>query len=153
MGGRRGERFRRPGRRVHFGDPAPSRPYALQGDRRGAPLEPRPLGSRAGQAAGAVTRSPYERRCLRMVREQILARGIDDTRLLEAFLWAPRHLFVDEALSGRAYSGMSLPIGCGQTLSQPYIIARMLALLDVRPGQTVLEVGTGSGYQAAILWR
>jgi protein-L-isoaspartate(D-aspartate) O-methyltransferase len=88
-----------------------------------------------------------------MVREQILGRGIDDPRLLEAFLWAPRHLFVDEALSDRAYNDTSLPIGCGQTISQPYMIARMLALLEVRPGQTVLEVGTGSGYQAAILWR
>lgn len=88
-----------------------------------------------------------------MVREQVLARGIDNPRLLEALLWAPRHLFVDEALSERAYGHTALPIGCGQTLTQPYLMARMIDLLDIQPGQAVLEVGTGSGYQAAVLWR
>jgi protein-L-isoaspartate(D-aspartate) O-methyltransferase len=88
-----------------------------------------------------------------MVREQILGRGVDNPRLLEAFLWTRRHLFVDEALSERAYGDAPLPIGSGQTISQPYIIARMLGLLDIRAGQKILEVGTGSGYQAAILWR
>ncbi len=88
-----------------------------------------------------------------MVRQQILERGIDDPDLLEAFLATPRHLFVDEALRDRAYSDASLPIGWGQTVSQPYIVARMLQLAAVRPGDKVLEVGTGSGYQAGVLAR
>ena len=88
-----------------------------------------------------------------MVREQILGRGIDDARLHRAFLEVPRHLFVDEALSGRAYGDSALPIGAGQTLSQPYIVARMLQLAGVEPGSKVLEVGTGSGYEAALLSR
>jgi protein-L-isoaspartate(D-aspartate) O-methyltransferase len=86
-----------------------------------------------------------------MVRQQILARGIENPRLLEAFLATPRHLFVDEALSERAYGDAPLPIGCGQTISQPYIVARMIDLLDVGATDRVLEIGTGSGYQAALL--
>jgi protein-L-isoaspartate(D-aspartate) O-methyltransferase len=86
-----------------------------------------------------------------MVRHQILGRGIETPRLLEAFLATPRHLFVDEALSERAYSDASLPIGCGQTISQPYIVARMIDLLEIDANDRVLEVGTGSGYQAALL--
>ncbi len=86
-----------------------------------------------------------------MVRQQILGRGIDSPRLLEAFLTTPRHLFVDEALSERAYGDAPLPIGCGQTLSQPYIIARMIDLLAPDRSDRVLEIGTGSGYQAALL--
>jgi len=88
-----------------------------------------------------------------MVRQQILGRGIDDPGIVEAFLATPRHLFVDEALCGRAYSDTPLPIGWGQTLSQPYMIARMIQLLGLRPGDKVLEVGTGSGFQTAILAR
>jgi protein-L-isoaspartate(D-aspartate) O-methyltransferase len=88
-----------------------------------------------------------------MVREQILRRGIDDPDLVAAFLETPRHLYVDEALSQRAYGDSALPIGHGQTLSQPYIAARMIQLLAPRPGDKVLEIGTGSGYQAAILAR
>ena len=65
----------------------------------------------------------------------------------------PRHLFVDEALRARAYGDGALPIGCGQTLSQPMIVARMIERLRARPGEKVLEIGTGSGYQAAILAR
>ena len=86
-----------------------------------------------------------------MVQQQILGRGIDDPRLLEAFLATPRHLFVEEALSERSYGDCSLPIGCGQTISQPYIVARMIHLLSVTRHDRVLEIGTGSGYQAAIL--
>lgn len=86
-----------------------------------------------------------------MVRQQLLARGVDDARILEAFLATPRHLFVDEALGERAYSDAALPIGWGQSLSQPFVVARMLQLLETRTGDKVLEVGTGSGYQAAIL--
>ncbi len=88
-----------------------------------------------------------------MVQQQILGRGIDNPRLLEAFLATPRHLFVEEALSERAYGDSSLPIGWGQTISQPYVVARMIDLLEIHPGDRVLEIGTGSGYQAAILWR
>jgi protein-L-isoaspartate(D-aspartate) O-methyltransferase len=87
-----------------------------------------------------------------MVR-QLQARGIDDARLLQAFLLIPRHLFVDEALSERAYGEGSLPIGSGQTISQPYIVARMIQLLALKPSDRVLEIGTGSGYQAALLGR
>jgi protein-L-isoaspartate(D-aspartate) O-methyltransferase len=86
-----------------------------------------------------------------MVQQQLLQRGIEEARILEAFLAVPRHLFVDEALAERAYSDTALPIGQGQTMSQPYIIGRMIQLLRPQPGDAVLEVGTGSGYQAAIL--
>ena len=65
----------------------------------------------------------------------------------------PRHLFVDEALRARAYGDGALPLGCGQTLSQPLVIARMIERLRARPGEKVLEIGTGSGYQAALLAR
>jgi protein-L-isoaspartate(D-aspartate) O-methyltransferase len=85
--------------------------------------------------------------------QQLRARDIVDPRLLEAFLLTPRHLFVDEALAERAYGDGSLPIGCGQTISQPYIIAKMIQLLALEAGDKVLEIGTGSGYQAAILSR
>lgn len=88
-----------------------------------------------------------------MIRRQILGRGIDAPLLLEAFLATPRHLFVDEALSERAYGDCALPIGCGQTISQPYIVARMIQLLGPGRGDRVLEIGTGSGFEAALLQR
>ena len=87
----------------------------------------------------------------RMVREQIMARGITDTRVLAAMRKAPRHLFVEEALYGKAYEDYPLPIGFGQTISQPYVVALMSQLLEATPGMRVLEIGTGSGYQAAVL--
>jgi len=87
----------------------------------------------------------------RMVREQIQARGVTDSRVLEAMSTLPRHLFVEEALANKAYSDSPLPIGEGQTISQPYIVALMSELLEVEPGMKVLEIGTGSGYQAAVL--
>lgn len=87
----------------------------------------------------------------RMVREQLRARGITDEAVLTAMSKVPRHLFVAEALVGKAYGDHPLPIGHGQTISQPYIVALMSQLLDARPGMRVLEIGTGSGYQAAVL--
>ncbi|PTN38032.1 protein-L-isoaspartate O-methyltransferase [Desulfonatronum sp. SC1] len=86
-----------------------------------------------------------------MVREQIESRGITDPAVLSAMRKVPRHLFVEEALHSQAYEDHPLPIGYGQTISQPFIVALMTAVLNVRPGMKVLEIGTGSGYQAAIL--
>lgn len=87
----------------------------------------------------------------RMVRQQLEGRGIRDQRVLDAMRRVPRHLFVPENLLDRAYDDCPLPIGEGQTISQPYMVAWMTELLQVEPGQKVLEIGTGSGYQAAIL--
>ncbi|MBF0144542.1 MAG: protein-L-isoaspartate(D-aspartate) O-methyltransferase [Magnetococcales bacterium] len=86
-----------------------------------------------------------------MVREQLAARGIRDERVLGAMGLLPRHLFVDEALAGRAYSDATLPIGAGQTLSQPYTVARMTEALRLTGEEDILEIGTGSGYQTAVL--
>jgi len=86
-----------------------------------------------------------------MVEEQVAARGIHDLRLLQALRTVPRHLFVPEEERARAYDDRPLPIGHGQTISQPYIVALMTELAQVEPGDRVLEIGTGSGYQAAVL--
>ncbi|HET9581988.1 MAG TPA: protein-L-isoaspartate(D-aspartate) O-methyltransferase [Gemmatimonadota bacterium] len=86
----------------------------------------------------------------RMVREQIIERGIEDQAVLGAMLTVPRHLFVPETHRDRAYGDHPLPIGHGQTISQPYIVAFMTELLELEPADQVLEVGTGSGYQAAV---
>ncbi|WP_432736353.1 protein-L-isoaspartate(D-aspartate) O-methyltransferase [Maridesulfovibrio sp. FT414] len=88
---------------------------------------------------------------LKMVEEQIVARGVSDKAVLDAMRKIPRHLFVQDALASRAYSDSALPIGEGQTISQPYIVAFMSDLLQIEPGHKVLEIGTGSGYQAAVL--
>ncbi len=87
----------------------------------------------------------------RMVREQVEPRGIRDAKTLAALRKVPRHLFVPEASRHLAYEDYPLPIGEGQTISQPYIVAYMTEALRLRGGETVLEIGTGSGYQAAIL--
>jgi protein-L-isoaspartate(D-aspartate) O-methyltransferase len=89
----------------------------------------------------------------KMVRRQLAARGIKDRRVLEAMEEVPRHLFLDPSLRDEAYDDNPLPIGDGQTISQPYMVARMTELLDPQGDQKVLEIGTGSGYQAAILSR
>ncbi|WP_243318370.1 protein-L-isoaspartate(D-aspartate) O-methyltransferase [Geothrix paludis] len=88
---------------------------------------------------------------MRMVREQIVARGVADPRVLEAMGRVPRHEFVPAAVRSQAYEDWPLAIGYGQTISQPYIVAFMTAALAPRPGDRVLEIGTGSGYQAAVL--
>lgn len=86
-----------------------------------------------------------------MVRDQIARRGVKDRRVLDVMKAIPRHEFVPEDRSGRAYSDNPLPIGHGQTISQPYIVGYMTERLELEPGDRVLEVGTGSAYQAAIL--
>lgn len=87
----------------------------------------------------------------RMVESQIIARGVSDRRVIEAMLKVPRHVFVEEAMAAQAYSDTPLPIGEKQTISQPYMVALMTELLELKGREKVLEIGTGSGYQAAIL--
>jgi protein-L-isoaspartate(D-aspartate) O-methyltransferase len=87
----------------------------------------------------------------RMVEEQIKRRGITDQRLLDAMLEVPRHAFVDEALASQAYGDHPLAIGQGQTISQPYMVALMTDALGLTGGEKVLEIGTGCGYQTALL--
>ncbi len=87
----------------------------------------------------------------RMVEEQVVARGIADQRVIDAMLKVPRHKFVEQALEGKAYQDAPLPIGEKQTISQPYMVAFMSEALVLDGSETVLEIGTGSGYQAAVL--
>jgi len=87
----------------------------------------------------------------RMVEEQLIPRGIKNKRLLDAFYKVERHKFVPEDLRGSAYADFPVPIGEGQTISQPYIVALMTQCLDLTGEERVLEIGTGSGYQSAIL--
>ena len=87
----------------------------------------------------------------RMVEQQIAARGIVDQRVLDAMLTVPRHLFVEAGLQSHAYSDGSLPIGEKQTISQPYMVAAMTATLELQGDERILEIGTGSGYQTAVL--
>jgi protein-L-isoaspartate(D-aspartate) O-methyltransferase len=86
-----------------------------------------------------------------MVERQLRARGIEDERVLDAMGTVPRELFVPLELQRRAYDDAALPIGAGQTISQPYMVALICSLLELRGGERVLDVGTGSGYQAAVL--
>lgn len=88
---------------------------------------------------------------LKMVEEQIISRGIQDPRVIAAMKKVPRHLFVEEALQGQAYSDHPLPIGEKQTISQPYMVALMTEALQLTGKEKVLEIGAGSGYQTAIL--
>ncbi len=87
----------------------------------------------------------------RMVREQLLPRGISDLRVLDAMQTVPRHIFVEDALQAQAYGDFPLPIGEGQTISQPFIVALMTQMLELRGHEKVLEIGTGCGYQTAVL--
>jgi protein-L-isoaspartate(D-aspartate) O-methyltransferase len=93
----------------------------------------------------------YQTARQRMVREDIQRRGIDDPAVLQAMLNVPRHLFVPENYRHLAYADRPLPIGEGQTISQPYVVALMTSHLHLNPDDKVLEIGTGSGYQAAVL--
>jgi protein-L-isoaspartate(D-aspartate) O-methyltransferase len=86
-----------------------------------------------------------------MVATQIAGRGVADARVLDAMRQVPRHRFVPDDLTSQAYADHPLPIGHGQTISQPYIVALMTEALQVQPGDRILEIGTGSGYQAAVL--
>ena len=95
----------------------------------------------------------WSRRRRRMVDRYIRARGVEDERVLQIMSELPRHLFVEEAFQDRAYGEDALPIGQSQTISRPYIVAKMTELLDVRRDDKVLEIGTGSGYQAGVLSR
>ena len=95
-------------------------------------------------------RDPDAARAL-MVADQLRARGIADERVLQAMGAVPRDRFVPDEAQHDAYADEALPIGAGQTISQPYMVARMTELLEVQPGDRILEIGTGSGYQAAVL--
>jgi len=99
----------------------------------------------------APTSDPYETARIQMVESQMRSRDITDEKVLKVMEEIPRHEFVPDNYRERAYADTPLPIGYGQTISQPYIVALMTQLLQVKPSDRVLEVGTGSGYQAAIL--
>ena len=101
------------------------------------------------QRAAAEDKQAAARR--RMVNEQIAARDVTDRRVLEAMRTVPRHRFVPPAMVSRAYDDSPLPIGYNQTISQPFIVAHMTEALDIQSSHKVLEIGTGSGYQAAVL--
>lgn len=108
------------------------------------------------QTSGSASAGPSDaedraQERLHMVRKQIEARGVRDPRVLDAMRTVPRHRFMPESQRSAAYDDRPLPIGEGQTISQPYIVALMSELADLEPGDEVLEVGTGSGYQAAVL--
>ena len=98
-----------------------------------------------------MTRTEYRSQRQAMVDTQIVARGIRDERIIEAFLEVPRHLFLDDVFRDQAYDDNPLPIGEKQTISQPYIVALMTEALQLKGAERVLEIGTGSGYQTAIL--
>jgi protein-L-isoaspartate(D-aspartate) O-methyltransferase len=99
--------------------------------------------------ASAATDYASQRKA--MVERQLKGRGIKDPRVLAAMAKVPRHLFVPEAQKPHAYEDRPLPIGLGQTISQPYVVALMTEAVHLKPGDKVLEIGTGSGYQAAVL--
>jgi len=103
-----------------------------------------------GTAQGGGDAAPYLEKRLAMVRDQIESEGISDPRVLGAMREVPRHLLVPPEYRPMAYEPRPLPIGEGQTISQPYVVAFMTEILRLKPGDRLLEVGTGSGYQAAI---
>lgn len=109
--------------------------------------EATPVSGESGTEAGEQFAYGRER----MVSQTIEGRGITDEDVLKAMRTVPRHLFVPDEYQGVAYGDHPLPIGYGQTISQPYMVAWMTDLLELEPGEKVLEIGTGSGYQAAVL--
>ena len=102
-------------------------------------------------AAQALASDTFEKKRQQMVEQQIKSRGIENLKVLRAMSTVPRHLFVPKNLQRQAYVDGPLPIGHGQTISQPYIVAYMTDILHIQPEHRILEIGTGSGYQAAIL--
>src|SRR5690349_10293928 len=106
---------------------------------------------RSGEVADDGDEPTRARARARMVADQLERRGIRDRRVLEAMRTVPREHFVPGVPTSLAYDDRALPIDAGQTISQPYMVARMTELLEVEPGDRILEIGTGSGYQAAIL--
>src|SRR5438552_7388534 len=172
MGRSRGHRHGRGGRRLRLANAAPPRPHESSRARaaeRLARWSQRPVPERdrtlaASWARGRRdaeeeatervverTRDAYETSRARMVEEQLAHRGITDERVLAAMRRVPRHLFVEEPLRDRAHGDHPLPIGEEQTISQPYIVGLMSQLLELRGPEKILEVGTGSGYQTAVL--
>ncbi len=103
------------------------------------------------QQNARVAQDPFAKKRYQMVERQIQWRGIKDTLVLKAMRNVPRHLFVPDYMKGQAYRDSPLPIGEGQTISQPYIVAFMTEALQLKGDEKVLEIGTGSGYQAAVL--
>lgn len=98
-----------------------------------------------------LDRKEYAAQCVEMIEKQLRRRGIINDAVLAAMTAVPRHEFVAEELRSHAYDDLPLPIGGGQTISQPYIVAAMTAALHLQPGDRVLEIGAGCGYQAAVL--
>ena len=109
-----------------------------------------PRSGEAGRAEAAQERELAHQRAL-MVDRHVAARGITDERVLKAMREVPRHRFVPQVVAAKAYGAGALPIGAKQTISQPWIVARMIELLELRGTEKVLEVGTGTGYQAVVL--
>ena len=107
--------------------------------------------SQDGNGSGSASEATFHAQRERMVQQQIAARGVRNPRVLDAMQHVPRHEFVPATERGQAYADRPLPIGHGQTISQPYIVAFMSEALDPQPTDRVLEIGTGSGYQAAVL--
>ena len=107
--------------------------------------------SQEQQISADTTSSPYYAERKAMVEDQMIARGIHEKEIIDALLKVERHLFVPEEYRNMAYGDHPLPIGEGQTISQPYIVAFMTQVLDLKRTDRVLEIGTGSGYQAAVL--
>lgn len=114
-------------------------------------LTAQPASERSKSNPPEFAEAAYQPARQAMVATQIAARGVNDARVLEAMRRVPRHELVPARLESKAYRDRPLPIGHGQTISQPYIVGYMTELLELEPGDRVLEVGTGSGYQAAIL--
>jgi protein-L-isoaspartate(D-aspartate) O-methyltransferase len=129
---------------VFFGSACVPGPLPTQSSPTGTNPSPLPLTS-------VNTEDPFFSARQEMVQSTIVERGVSDPNVLRAMRTTPRHAFIPPQYQDQAYADHPLPIGYGQTMSQPYIVAWMTELLDLKPGEKVLEIGTGSGYQAAVL--